>query len=218
MAEALTDRGKQTRLKILATAAAMIHDQGVRATTIDEVLAASATGKSQFYHYFANKDDLVREVLAYQFNQLVREQGALLQRLDTWDGIAAWFEFIVEWQRRRRLVGGCPIGSLAAEMADCDDELRKAIVAAFDSWESFLRRGLEMMKRRGELASNADPEALAEATLAAIQGGILLARTKKHLQPLRNALAGARAYLRSYALDQSGRAERPPSTRDRKIP
>ncbi len=78
MAEALTDRGKQTRQKILATAAARIHDQGVKATSIDEVLAASGTGKSQFYHYFANKADLVREVLAYQFNQLAREQGALL--------------------------------------------------------------------------------------------------------------------------------------------
>ena len=203
MARAMTDRGKRTRLKILATAAAMIHDQGVQATSIDQLLAASGTGKSQFYHYFANKDDLIREVLGYQFNQLVREQGALLQRLDAWDGIEAWFEYIVGWQRRRRLMGGCPIGSLAAEMADSDDELRKALVGAFDSWESFLKRGLEVMKRRGELAPDADPAALAEATLAAIQGGILLAKTKKHLQPLRNALAGARTYLHSYARDHS---------------
>ncbi len=199
MAEARTDRGKQTRQKILAISAARIHDKGVKATSIDEVLAASGTGKSQFYHYFANKGDLVREVLAYQFNQLVREQGALLQRLDSWDGIGAWFEFIVEWQRRRRLLGGCPIGSLAAEMADCDDELRKALVGAFDSWESFLKRGLAAMQARGQLAPDADPDALAEATLAAIQGGILLAKTKKNLQPLRNALAGALASLRSYA-------------------
>jgi len=208
MAEARTDRGKQTRQKILATAAARIHDQGVKATSIDQVLAASGTGKSQFYHYFANKGDLVREVLAYQFNQLVREQGALLQHLDSWDGIEVWFEFIVEWQRRRRLLGGCPIGSLAAEMAVSDDELRKALVGAFDSWESFLKRGLEMMKRRGELAPDAAPDALAEATLAAIQGGILLARTKKNLQPLRNALAGARACLHSFALNHGERRSR----------
>ncbi len=208
MAEALTDRGKQTRQKILATAAAMIHDQGVKATSVDAVLAGSGTGKSQFYHYFANKDDLVREVLAYQFNQLVREQGALLQRLDTWDGIEAWFNFIVEWQRRRRLLGGCPIGSLAAEMADCDDELRVALVGAFDSWESFLKRGLAAMQARGQLAPDADPDALAEATLAAIQGGILLAKTKKSLQPLRNALAGALACLHSFALNHGERPSR----------
>lgn len=199
MAEAVTDRGRRTRTRILATAAAMIHDQGIKATSIDDVLAASGAGKSQFYHYFANKDELVREVLAHQFNQLVRQQGRLLQRLDTWDGIQAWFEFIVEWQRRRRFLGGCPIGSMAAEMADYDEELRKALVGAFDSWESFLRQGLASMQARGELAARADPDALAEATLAAIQGGILLARTKKDVPPLRNALAGALASLQSYA-------------------
>lgn len=199
VAETLTQRGRRTRQKILATAAKMIHDQGVKATSVDAVLAGSEAGKSQFYHYFANKDDLVREVLAYQFNQLVREQGRLLQRLDTWDGIQAWFDFIVEWQRRRRLLGGCPIGSLAAEMAESDDELRKALAKAFDSWESFLMRGLAAMQARGDLAAGADPVALAEATLAAIQGGILLAKTKKKVQPLRNALDGAMACLRSYA-------------------
>lgn len=203
MAEAVTDRGKRTRRKILATAAAMIHDQGIKATSIDDVLAASGAGKSQFYHYFASKDDLVKEVLAHQFNQLVRQQGRLLQRLDTWDGIQAWFEFIVEWQRRRRFLGGCPIGSMAAEMADGDDELRKALVEAFDSWESFLGQGLASMRARGELTARADPAALAEATLAAIQGGILLARTKKDVRPLRNALAGALASLQSYGLASS---------------
>jgi len=199
MAEAVTDRGRRTRQKILATAAAMIHNQGVKATSVDAVLAVSGAGKSQFYHYFANKSDLVREVLTHQFNQLVRQQGRLLERLDTWDGIQAWFQFIVEWQRRRRLLGGCPIGSMAAEMADCDDELRQALVGAFDSWESFLERGLAAMQARGELAPEADARGLAEATLAAIQGGILLARTKKDPQPLRNALAGALAHLQSYA-------------------
>jgi len=205
MSEVLTARGKRTRLKILVTAATMIHNQGVTATSLDDVLAASGAGKSQFYHYFANKDDLVQEVLAHQFGQLVQDQGRLLQQLDTWKGIQAWFGFIVEWQRRRRLRGGCPIGSLAAEMADGDNELRQALVGAFDSWESFLARGLAAMQARGDLTPESDPAALAEATLAAIQGGILLARTKKDLQPLRNALAGAMACLRSYASDRPKR-------------
>ncbi len=196
--EVMTERGKRSRQKIVATAATMIHDRGVRATTVDQVLAASGAGKSQFYHYFASKDALLREVLTYQFNQLVRAQGHLLQHLDTWPGIEAWFTFIVGWQRRRQLIGGCPIGSMAAELADSDRELRQLLAERFDEWESFLERGLRAMRTRGELSAAADPGALAEATLAAIQGGILLARTKKDLQPLRNALMGAMACLRSY--------------------
>lgn len=206
----MTERGKRSHQKILATAATMIHDQGVRATTIDQVLAAAGAGKSQFYHYFASKDALLREVLTYQFNQLVRAQGRLLQRLDSWPGIEAWFDFIVAWQRRRQLIGGCPIGSMAAEMADADHELRQLLAERFDEWESFLERGLRAMRARGVLSAAADPGALAEATLAAIQGGILLAKTKKNLQPLRNALAGAMACLRSYRPTRTEQRERRP--------
>jgi len=194
----MTERGKRSRQNIVATAATMIHDQGVRATTVDQVLAASGAGKSQFYHYFSSKDALVRDVLTYQFNNLVRAQGHLLHHLDTWSGIEAWFDYIVAWQHRRQLVGGCPIGSMAAEMADSDGELRQLLAERFDEWESFLERGLRAMRARRELSGAADPSALAEATLAAIQGGILLAKTKKNVQPLRNALKGAMACLRSY--------------------
>ncbi len=198
MAEVMTDRGKRSRRKIVATAATLIHDRGVRATSVDQVLAASGAGKSQFYHYFDSKDALLREVLSYQFNNLVKAQGLLLQHLDTWSGIEAWFDYIVAWQRRRQLIGGCPIGSMAAEMADADGELRQLLAARFDEWESFLARGLFAMRARGELSAAADPHALAEATLAAIQGGILLAKTKKNVRPLKNALWGAMACLRSY--------------------
>jgi TetR/AcrR family transcriptional regulator, transcriptional repressor for nem operon len=198
-----SDRGKQTRQKILATAATLIYEQGAHPTSIDEVLAASGTGKSQFYHYFKSKAHLVREVIVYQLNQLVAEQRSFLECLDTWAGIEAWFNFIVDWHRQRGFIGGCPIGSLAAELADCDPELRATLAAGFDCWESFLKRGLSAMRTRGDLRPDADPDVLAEATLAAIQGGILLAKTKKDERPLRNALAVALVSLRSYASDQA---------------
>lgn len=193
-----TGRGRRTRERILTTAAALFHERGVHATSVDDVLAASGAGKSQFYHHFSSKAELVREVLAYQFHRLQEEQASLLQRLDTWDGFAAWFDYIVRWQEGRGLLGGCPVGSLAAEMADWDDDLRADLAEAFRQWESVLARGLETMRGRGELRSDADPDALAEATLAAIQGGILLARTKKDVRSLEHVLDGVLAYLRSF--------------------
>jgi AcrR family transcriptional regulator len=56
-------RGAETRLRILGTAADLFHKQGVRATSPDEVIEASRTGKGQFYHYFKSKEGLVHEVL-----------------------------------------------------------------------------------------------------------------------------------------------------------
>jgi hypothetical protein len=84
-------------------------------------------------------------------------------------------------------------------MADWDQDLRVALADAFRQWEGFLARGLRSMQERGELRPEADPEAMAEATLASIQGGILLARTKKDLKALEHTLDAALAYLQSFA-------------------
>lgn len=193
-----TARGKRTRERILTTAAVLFHERGVHATSVDDVLAASGAGKSQFYHHFSSKTELVREVLGYQVHRLQEEQAPLLEQLDTWDGFVAWFDYIVRWQEGRSLLGGCPVGSLAAEMADWDDDLRADLADAFRRWESVVARGLNTMRDRGELRADADPDTLAEAVVAAIQGGILLARTKKDVRSLEHVLDGALAYLRGF--------------------
>jgi AcrR family transcriptional regulator len=59
----LTSRGAATRNRIVLAAAELMHVQGVAATTIDDVLAASATSKSQFYQHFDDKSELVYEVI-----------------------------------------------------------------------------------------------------------------------------------------------------------
>ena len=56
-------RGAETRQRIIAVAADLFHKQGVRATSPDEIIEASRTGKGQFYHYFKSKEGLVHEVL-----------------------------------------------------------------------------------------------------------------------------------------------------------
>ncbi len=55
------ERAKVTRLKIIQSAFDLFHNQGVNATSIDEILESSGTGKSQFYYYFESKDALVHE-------------------------------------------------------------------------------------------------------------------------------------------------------------
>ncbi len=61
----LTSRGAATRNRIVLAAAELMHVQGVAATTIDDVLAASATSKSQFYQHFDDKSELVYEVITH---------------------------------------------------------------------------------------------------------------------------------------------------------
>jgi hypothetical protein len=55
------------------------------------------------------------------------------------------------------------------------------------------------MRSRGKLRRDADPARLATATLAAIEGGLVLTQTRRDAHQLRVALDAAYAYLRSFA-------------------
>ena len=61
--KAHSSRGSETRARIIQAAADLFHKQGARATSPDEIIAASETGKGQFYHYFKSKEGLIHEVL-----------------------------------------------------------------------------------------------------------------------------------------------------------
>jgi hypothetical protein len=52
------------------------------------------------------------------------------------------------------------------------------------------------MKVRGKLRNDADPAVLASATMASIQGGLLLTQVRRDPRQLRIALDAARANLR----------------------
>ena len=71
--ERLSQKGNSTRARIIESARELFHKQGVRATSVDQILEASKTGKSQFYHYFKSKEDIVHEVL--KFYRDITESG-----------------------------------------------------------------------------------------------------------------------------------------------
>jgi AcrR family transcriptional regulator len=62
----LTVKGERTRGKIVDTAATLMLNDGVAGTTIEGVCAAAGVGRSQVYHYFDDKSELVRAVIERQ--------------------------------------------------------------------------------------------------------------------------------------------------------
>jgi TetR/AcrR family transcriptional regulator, transcriptional repressor for nem operon len=184
---------------MVQAAAGLMHVQGVQATTVDQVLEASGTGKSQFYNCFDSKEHLVRTVLEYQAESWLERTTPMMARLDTLDGFAEWFARIQHFQAKRGYVGGCPVGSMAAEMADADTELRPDLAHVFEVRRGLIEIGLTRMRAAGLLNAEADPESLSRFVLAAIQGGLLLASTQKSGDPLRDSLAATLDHLRFFA-------------------
>jgi TetR/AcrR family transcriptional repressor of nem operon len=188
MAPKLTTKGALTRGRIVEAAADLMFEHGVAGTTMEDVRAAAGVSSSQIYHYFADKEALVRAVIEYQNDRIVGGQEPMLARLDSLDGIRAWRDFLVAHQRQLECRGGCPIGSLGSELAEIDSGARAVVAAGFRRWEDGIRVGLRAMHGRGELADGADPDRLATAMLATLQGALLLTQVQRSTVPLEVAL------------------------------
>lgn len=186
-AVASTARGRATRDRIVAAAAELIHARGVERTSLDDVRAATDVSKSQLYHYFSDKADLVRAVVARQSQAVLAAQQPELDAIDSLAGLRRWRDKVLALQEGHGCTLGCPLGTLVAELSD--DELgRHALVDGFAGWQERLRDGLAAIRDHGEIVPSADVDALATGLLAATQGGLLLAHTTRSVVPLQAAL------------------------------
>lgn len=170
----------------MEAAGKLIHEQGVAGTTLDDVRAATATSKSQLYHYFADKSDLVRAVIELQVEQVLNAQQPGLDSAHSVAGLRRWADRVIYLNEQQ--ARGCPLGRLASELAASDPAAQAALTAGFARWQGKLAVGLHAMREDGALNPDADPQALALGLLAALQGGLLLAQATGSVAPLRMAL------------------------------
>ena len=129
----LTRRGAATRKRIVDAAANLTYAHGVDRTTLDDVMAESGVSKSQLYHYFADKDALIREVISLQTERVL---GAL----DSLSALRSWRDTIVRLNDGIH-AKGCPLGSLASELVNDSEPARKQLAGSFAVWSSSIERG-----------------------------------------------------------------------------
>ena len=161
-------------------------------------MTASATSRSQLYHYFVDKDALISEVIKAQLGHVIAAQEPRLREVSSWEGLQRWCEHLVAMTRETHGVGGCPLGSLVSELADRSTSARLELARSFDKWQSYLSTGLAAMRDNGELSSEADVDELALTMMSALQGGLLLAQTTRSARPLELALDMALGHIDRY--------------------
>jgi len=183
-----TDRGAATRERIVRAAARIDFSRGVAGTSIEQVLTASNTSRSQLYRYFTNKEAVIEAVVEFQVNAVLAHQRSLLESVDSLGGLRGWADAVVAMNRTRGGVGGCPIGALVGQLAGRSSTARATLEDAFRTWESYLAAALRRMQERGELDAAADPREFGTGIMAALQGGLVLARAARSEQPVRTAL------------------------------
>jgi hypothetical protein len=90
-------------------------------------------------------------------------------------------------------------------MADRDEQARVEAASVFERWQGLLAGTLRAMVAAGQLQAEADVDGLALATLASLQGGLLLAKTTRTTVPVEAALDAAIAHLRAFAVEPGRR-------------
>jgi AcrR family transcriptional regulator len=195
--EPRTGRGRASRERIVEHAAGLFAERGVAGTSLDEVLAAAGAGKGQLYHYFRGRDELVEAAVAHRCTQVV---AGLTRALETVSSLAGLEKALAGFVAGFEQMGlpGCPIGTLATEVAGRNESAREQAAAGFDAWEQLFADALERMRERGELRSDASPAALATALLASIEGGMALSQARKDAASLHIAVEAGLGQVRTW--------------------
>lgn len=187
----------ETRDRMIQAALDLFHLQGVKGTSIDEILARSGTGKSQFAHYFKTKDGLVHAVLQY-LHVLIRDgKAGTGYRIRSWEDLEGWFDQYIRFQREVHCERSCPMATIGNDLA-ADQELLRQDIRLFLEWSGGqLARFFAERKAAGELSAAADPDALAALCLTVMQGGMLLSKIRRDTTTFERAAEQALAYIRS---------------------
>src|SRR5271170_7610235 len=88
----LTPKGERVRARIVEEAAALIHERGVAATTLEDVKVAAEVSGSQLYHYFPDKNELLQAVIDYQTDAIVNRQRHAFSGAN---GVEAWRNMVI---------------------------------------------------------------------------------------------------------------------------
>lgn len=191
-------RGEATQKRIILAAADLFHKQGVNATSPNQVMEASGTGKSQFYHYFESKDGLVHAVLQH-YVQAIRDGTAFVQfDVNSWEDLEEWFRGQAQLQSRYSMMRGCPFGTIANEVTADDELLRQDLVLLFEVVRNKLATFFLREKAHGHLLSTADENALADFCIATIQGAMLMGKIRRDRGTVDEVIHHALYYLQSF--------------------
>ncbi|MEU1541253.1 TetR/AcrR family transcriptional regulator [Actinacidiphila glaucinigra] len=197
----LTSRGAVTRDRIVQAAADLFYVRGVNAVSLDDVRASSGTSKSQLYRHFADKDQLVHSVIELRTDQVLNRDRQMLERMNSIRALERWSDKLIHLNSLQDGAYGCALGSLVSARAAQDPTSRNKLAETFAEWQELISAGLKRMRENGSLREEADPEQLATAVMAALQGGYLLAQTARNVEPMRISMEMALNYVRSYVVE-----------------
>jgi TetR/AcrR family transcriptional repressor of lmrAB and yxaGH operons len=172
-------KGDETRGRLLDATQDLIEAGGYFGAGLNQVIAASGMPRgSLYFHFPGGKDAMVAEALrraGRQIGQAIRDVAETAP--DAGALVAGMIDLLGDRLEGSDWRQGCPVATVALEMAAANDPLQEVCAEVYDSWEGVLR---------DRLAADGHPDAddVATTVLALVEGALLLARARRSREPL----------------------------------
>lgn len=182
-----------THDRILTQAAQLLSAQGYAATGMQQIVAASQAPFGSIYHHFpGGKIEIAAAAIrtagaAY----VVVLPAAFDGHRDLESGVRAFFGMAAEHLEESGYADGCPIATVALEVASTNELLRQATADVFDGWLEYgtaYFRGWGVNQNLGR--------SLTLALVTALEGAFVLARATRRTESLRLAADLVSGWLR----------------------
>ena len=180
-------RKSDAKERILSGALKLIHERGYANVSVDDIMQSAGVGKSSFYHFFKSKEVLGEAVIAEYGRRLDAEilQKAFSPGFDPLDRPIRFLSMLIDTETEQEAVLGCLAGNSAVENSTISERLRLKTVQVLEmiriKFEDAFSDAVEEM----DLLPDTPVDLLAEASLAYIEGLLLLSKAKQSVEPLR---------------------------------
>jgi TetR/AcrR family transcriptional regulator, transcriptional repressor for nem operon len=193
--------GRSTREVILEAATRLIHVNGYNNTSLDDVLRESGVGKGNFYYHFKSKEELgyaIIEQSVASFLSRTLDPCFSDPTADPLAQIGCFLDRVLEAQRARNCVGGCPMGNLASELSDVHEGFRTRLASVFEAWRERLTVALRAAPALGDITGERRAEAVAQFVVASLEGAILMTKLTKDITVMEGCVDELKRYLSLY--------------------
>jgi TetR/AcrR family transcriptional repressor of nem operon len=184
-----------TRARLVSAAMQLFWEKGYNSTSIADVLQTAKVNSGSLYHFFPSKADLLAAVLD-RYRDGIRPM--LIE--PAWSGVTDPIEriFALLARYRKSLLDtqcfyGCPIGSLALELHEPDEPVRRRLAENFNAWIDAIEACLQDAPAR--LPRTLERRELATFVLTTMEGGVMQARTFRDIWYFDAAVAQLRHYF-----------------------
>ena len=187
-----------TRQNLLEAAFQEIYRSGFQAASLDNILFKAGVTKGALYHHFSNKQELGYAVV----DELIRPRilsswlMPISQAPDPIDGLLAQISLGPQHPSFDPILG-CPLNNLAQEMSPLDEGFRTRLQGLYREWRDGIANALRRGQETGCVKPDIDPYASADFMVAALQGGLSLAKNAQDIRLLESCRKGLVTYLES---------------------